>query len=220
MSFSVHLLGSLRRRCVDLEVILFFLARRTTERRTCKENARWHTMGEREITDRASNPNSRGNGDNGSSSNTIVYTYQGIKDGVKFGKDFNFTLRKKRFLRGSGTDLPFTNSEKDGHKSRQGHRLPRSFRVSSSSFGRISLNRCAYLARSNHPANWSTLSVSFSLYPPPPLRIVENSYLLEIYIWHVVDASKNPSFEQNDSLFFFYQLIGYYQNGITNFQRS
>lgn len=87
------------------------------------------------------------------SSNAIVYTYQGIKDGVKFGKDFNFTLRKKRFLRGSGTDLPFTNSEKDGHKSRQGHRLPRSFRVSSSSFGRISLNRCAYLARSNHPAN-------------------------------------------------------------------
>lgn len=148
----------------------------------------------------------RGNGDNGSSSNTIVYTYQGIKDGVKFGKDFNFTLRKKRFLRGSGTDLPFTNSEKDGHKSRQGHRLPRSFRVSSSSFGRISLNRCAYLARSNQPANWSTLSVSFSLYPPPPLRIVENSYLLEIYIWHVVDASKNPSFEQNDSLFFFLSI--------------
>lgn len=94
-------------------------------------------------------------GDNGplASSNTIVYTYQGIKDGVKFGKDFNFTLRKKRFLRASGTDLPFTNSEKDGHKSRQGHRLPRSFRVSSSSFGRISLSRCAYLARSNHPAN-------------------------------------------------------------------
>lgn len=141
-------------------------------------------MGEREITDRASNSNSRGNGDNnGSSSNTIVYTYQGIKDGVKFGKDFNFTLRKKRFLRGSGTDLPFTNSEKDGHKSRQGHRLPRSFRVSSSSFGRISLNRCAYLAREQPPGQ---LEYSFCLlFPLSPSAITNRRKFLPLRNIHL-----------------------------------